>query len=195
MTSPNHSENSVPIATDSIDTIAIDSATTGTLAELSTALNELQPLASRIANLKKEALEKEAIVLKAILEKIAPLVPLLSDDCEHHYRREVVILAREERVQLEEGLSFFSEHKLILYENGLLARTNRYGEWSEGSRLGWENTDEVVLTPEAAIIIFGLTAISKGLIKALGEASSMAILKEKLEGDLVALTKTLEALR
>ena len=195
MAAPNQSENALLIATDSINTIASDSATANTLSELSTALAELQPLATKIADLKKQTLEREAAVLKAILEKVTPLVPLLSDDCEHHYRREVVILAIEERVQLEEGLSFFSEHRLILYENGLLVRTHRYGESSEGLHPGWENTDEVVLTPEAAIIIFGLTAISKGLIKALGEASSMAILKEKLEGDLVALTKTLEALR
>ncbi len=122
-------------------------------------------------------------------------MPLLSEDCEQHYRREIIILAREERIQLEGSLGFFSEYKLILYENGLLVRAHRYGEWSEGLHLGWENTDVVVLTSEAAIIIFGFTAISKGLIKVLGEASSMAILKEKLEGDLVALTKALEALR
>ena len=187
MAAPNHSENSVLISTDSV--------TTGILSELSTALDELQPLASKIADLKKETLEREATVLKAILEKITPLVPLLSEDCEQHYRCEIVILASEERIQLEVGLGFFSEHKLILYENGLLARTNHYGEWSKGLHLGWENTDEVVLTPEAAIITFGFTAISKGLIKVLGEASSMAILKEKLEGDLAALTKAMETLR
>jgi len=201
MAAPNHSENALLIATDSINAIATDpattsnSATTGTLSELTTSLDELQLLASKIADLKKETLEREAAVLKSILAKLAPLVPLLSDDCEHHYRCEIVILAREERVQLEDGLGFFSEHRLILYENGLLVRTHRYGELSEGPRFGWENTDEVVLTPEAAIIAFGLTAISKGLMKVLGEASSMAILKEKLEGDLVALTKALEALR
>ena len=187
MPTPNHSENAV--------LIAIDSVTTGTLSELSTTLDELQPLASKIADLKKETLEKEAAVLKAILEMATSLVPLLSEDCEQHYRREIVILNREERVQLEEGLGFFSEHKLILYENGLLARTHCYGEWSEGSRLGWENTDEDVLTPEAAITAFGFTAISKGLIKVLDEASSMVILKEKLEGDLAALTKALEVLQ
>ncbi|MGA9099016.1 MAG: hypothetical protein WB392_08815 [Methanotrichaceae archaeon] len=41
----------------------------------------------------------------------------------------------------------------------------------------------------------GFAAISKGLIKVIGEASSMVILKEKLEGDLAALTKALEALQ
>ena len=120
MPAPNHSENAVLIAT--------DSATTGMLSELSTTLAELQPLASKIADLKKETLEKECLILKAILEKLTPLVPLLSEDYEQYYRREIVILTREERVQLEDGLGFFSEHRLILYENGLLVRTHRYGQ-------------------------------------------------------------------
>ena len=186
MPAPNHPGNAVLAAT--------DSATTGMLSELSTALDELHPLASKISDLKKQTLEREAAILKAILEKATPMVPLLSEDCEQCYRREIVILTREERVQLAESSGFFSEHRLILYENGLLARTHRYGQSSEGSRFGWENTDEDVLTPEAAIIIFGFTAISKGLIKALGEASLMVILKEELECDLAALTKALEAL-
>ncbi|MGA9099766.1 MAG: hypothetical protein WB392_12640 [Methanotrichaceae archaeon] len=186
MTSPNHSENAVLIATDSV--------TTSMLSELSTALEELQLLASKITDLKKETLEREAAVLEEILEKITPLVPLLSEDCEQHYRREIVILTREERVQLKEGLGFFSEYKLILYENGLLVRTHRYGGWAEGPRLGWENTDEDVLAPQAAITAFGLTAISEGLIKVLGAASSMVILKEELERRLAALTKALGAL-
>ena len=96
---------------------------------------------------------------------------------------------------MKEGLGFFSEYKLILYENGILAKTHRYGEWSESLHLGWENTDEVVLTSEVAIITFGFAAISKGLIKVLGEASSMAILKEKLEGRLAALTQAQEVLQ
>ncbi len=187
MAAPNHSENAVLIATDSV--------TTGTLSELSTTLEELQPLASKIADLKKETLERETAVLTAILGKVAPLVPLLSEDCEQHYRREIVILAREERVQLEESFGFFSEYRLILYENGLLARTHRYGEWSEGQHPGWENTDGDVLTPEAAILAFGFTAISNGLIKALDEASPMVILKEELEGRIAALTQALEAMR
>ncbi|MGA9097523.1 MAG: hypothetical protein WB392_01165 [Methanotrichaceae archaeon] len=187
MVTPNHSENAVLIATDSV--------TTGMLSELSTTLDELQPVVSKIIYLKKETLKKEAAVLKAILEKLTPLVPLLSEDYEPVYRRVIVILTREEKIRLEDGLSFFSEYRLILYENGLLVKTHRYGQSMEGLHLGWENTDDDVLTPEAAIIIFGFEAISKGLIKALGEASSMAILKEKLECDLEALTKALYTLQ
>lgn len=186
MAAPNLAENVMLIATDPV--------TTGMLSGLSTALDELQPKAAKIADLKRDTLEKEAAVLKAILEKVTPLVPLLSKDCEQCYRREIVILTREERIQYEKDLGFFSEYKLILYENGLLVRMHRYGEWSEGPRPGWENIDEDELAPEAAITAFGLTAISEGLIKALGKASSIVILKEKLEGRLSALTKALEAL-
>ncbi len=191
MPSPNNPESAVPLA--------IDPATTSILSELTTSLAELQPLAPKIADLKNETLEKEAAILKAILEKLTHLVPLLSEDCEQCYRREIVILTDEERVQLDD-FGFFSEHRLILYENGLLVRTHRYGQSMdhgqsmEASHVGWENTDEDVLTPEAAIIAFGFTAISQGLTKALEEASSMAALKEMLEEDVAALTKALEAL-
>jgi hypothetical protein len=185
MAAPNLSENVL---------IAPDPVTTGMLSDLSTALDELTPLATRIAGLKKETLDREAAVLKAILVKVTPLVPLLSRDCEQYYRREIVILTREGRVQLEKGYGFFSEYRLILYENGLLVRAHRYGEYSEGLHPGWENSDEDVLTPQAAIMAFGLTAISGGLIKVLGEASSVVILKEKLESKLTILTKALEAL-
>jgi len=187
MSAPNCSEGVVLIATDPV--------TAGMLSDLSTALNEIQPLAARIADLKKETLDREATVLKAILEKVTLLVPLLSKDCNQYYRREIVILTQEERVQLEKGYGFFSEYRLILYENGLLVRAHRYGECSEGLHLGWGNEDEDVLTPQAAIAAFGLVAISGGLMKVLGEASSMVVLKEGLEGRLAALTGALEALR
>ena len=186
MPSPNNPESAAPLA--------IDPATTSMLSELTTSLAELQPLASRIADLKKQTLEKEAFIMKAILEKLTPLVPLLSEDYEQCYRREIVILSREERVQLDD-IGFFSEHRLILYENGLLVRTHRYGQLSEGLHLGWENIDEDVLTPEAAITAFGFTAISKGLLKVLGEASSMVALKEELECEAAAFAKVLEVLQ
>ncbi len=184
----------VPNLSENLSLVATDSVTTDMLSDLNTALDELMPLAARIADLKKETLDREAAVLKAILEKITPLVPLLSTDCEQYYRREIVILTQEERVQLDKNSGFFSEYRLILYENGMLVRAHRYGEFSEGLRLGWENEDEDAITPQAAIAAFGLAAISGGLMKVLGEASSMVILKERLEGRLAALTKALEAL-
>ena len=187
MSATNLSENAVLVAT---NPVAI-----GMLSGLNTALDELQPLALRIADLKKETLDREASVLKTILEKVTPLVPPLSDDYEQCYRREIVILTRAERVQLEKGFGFLSEYRLILYENGLLIRMHRYGDCSEGLHLGWENEDEDVITPHAAITAFGLTAISEGLIRVLNNAPSIVILKEELEGRLAALTRILDALQ
>lgn len=54
-----------------------------------------------------------------------PIVPLLSKGFERYYRSEIVILTREERIPLEEGSGFFSEHKLIFYENGVLVKAPR----------------------------------------------------------------------
>jgi len=164
------------------------------LTELNTALDEFGLRAAQISSLKNEILAREAVVLKAILEKVTPLVPLLSRDYELYYRRELVILAREERVQLEKISFFYNEHRLILYESGQLVRRHRYGEWSESSRPAWEITEEDELTPQAAIISFGLDAIAEGLIKAFKEAPQVIILKEDLERRLTALTRILGAL-
>ncbi len=165
------------------------------LTELSTALDDLGSLAARVSKLKREVLAGEAEVLKAILEELVPLVPLLSKNYESCYRRELVILAKVERVQLEKTSGFYSEYKLVLYENGLLVRRHRFGEWSEGPRPGWEMTEEDELTPQAAITASSLSAIADGLIKVLSEASSMVILKDELEARHAALTEVLEALR
>jgi hypothetical protein len=170
------------------------SAPQNPLEGLSTALDDFGSLASKIAVLKAEVLAQEAEVLQAILEKVTPLVPLLSRDYEAYYRRELVILTNENRVQLEKDADFYSEHKLVLYENGLLSKIHRYGEWSEGPRPAWELTEEEEQTPQAAITAFGLAAIADGLTKALLKMPSILILNEELEGRLASLAKVLEAL-
>jgi len=166
------------------------------LADLSTALDEFGSLAAKISELKAQALVREAEVLKVILEKVTPLVPLLSKNYEACYRRKLVILAKEERVQIEMNAGFYSEHKLILYENGLLVKAHRYGEWSEeGQCPAWELTEEEELTPQAAIVAFGLSAIADGLRKMIAEMQSVRVLKEEMEAKLVDLNKVLEGTR
>jgi len=158
-------------------------------------LTNFGSLAAKISELKTEALSREAEGLKAILEKVVPLVPLLSKNYGACYRRELVILTKEERVQIEKSAGFYSEHKLVLYENGLLVKIHRYGEWSEEAQCpGWELTEEEEQTPQAAIVAFGLSAIADGLKKMLAGVPSALVLKEELEARLVALTKVLEAL-
>ncbi len=128
-----------------------NTASQNPLADLSTALDDFASLAAKISELKAEALAREAEVLKAILEKVVPLVPLLGENYEACYRRELVILTKEERVQLEKNAGFYSEHKLILYENGLLVKARRFGQWSEGAQhTAWELTEEEELTPQMA---------------------------------------------
>lgn len=166
----------------------------GDLADLCAALGDFESLTIQISGLKTETQEKEAEVLKAILDRVTPLVPVLSRDFESYYRRELVILAEREEVRFEKNTEFYSEYKLVLYENGLLERIHRYGEFSEGPRPGWELTNEEEFTPLAAIIAFGLPAIAEGLIKAFEWANSSVILKEELEARLKTLVKVLEAL-
>ncbi len=165
------------------------------LTELNAVLGDFEPLASKVAELKKETLESEAQVLTAILERITPLVPVLSKDCEFYYRREIVLITDTKQVLLEQDAYFYSESKLILYENGSLVRMHRYGEFTGGHRPGWELIDEHSLTALAAVEAFGLNAIATRLVRMLKDASEMVVLREELEARLMALAKVLEVLR
>ncbi len=165
------------------------------LTELNAVLGDFEPLAAKVAELEKETLEREAQVLTAVLERITPLVPILSKDYEIYYRREIVIIADTKQVPLEQNAYFYSENKLILYENGSLVRMHRYGEFTGGHRPGWELIDEHPLTALAAVGAFGLNAIAARLVRMLKDASEIVIREEELEARLVALAKVLEALR
>ncbi len=165
------------------------------LTELTVVLDDFEPLAAKVAQLKKETLESEAQVLTAILERMTPLVPALSKDYEPCYRREIVIITDIKQVPLEQDAYFYTENKLILYENGSLVWMHRYGEFIGSCRPGWELIDEHLLTALAAVEAFGLNAIAAALVRMLKDASEMVILKEELEARLVALARVLEALR
>lgn len=190
MSASNHSTGDGPSVADLGDQAACPFP----LAELNSKLDEFGLLATQVSRLKNETLEREAVVLKAILDKVTPLVPLLSRDYGLYCRRELVILTKEERVQFEKISSIYNEHRLILYESGQLVRTHRYGEWSDSLQPSWEITEEDELTPQAAIISFGLDAIVQGLIKAFKEAHQVIILKEDLERRLTALARMQGAL-
>jgi len=169
----------------------------GELADLCTALGDVELLAECITNLKKETLEKEAAVLRAILDRITPLVPVLSKEYEAFYRPMVVILTKKDEVPFpsERTTYFFSEQKLILYDNGHLIKAHRFGEFCEGPRPGWELTEEAEMSAEEAIKAFGLPAIAEGIIAVFEWAHSAVILMDELEGKLAALSGALEALK
>ncbi len=165
------------------------------LAELNAVLADFEPLAAKVTELKKETLKKEAQVLAAILERVTPLVPILSKDYELYYRHEIVIITNITQVPLEQNAYFYSENKLILYENGSLVRMHRYGEFAGGHRPGWELIEEHSLTASSAAEVFGLNAIAAGIVRVLKEASEIIILTEELEARLMELTKVLEVLQ
>jgi hypothetical protein len=168
-----------------------------TIANLCAALGDFEGLAGQISDLKAETLQKEAGALKAILERIAPLVPILSKKYEAFYRPVLVILTLRDEIPLprSEGAYFFSEHRLTFYEDKSLVRTHRFGQWTGMQLPGWELSEEDELTTECAVRAFGLPAIAEGLINIFREAHQTTILKEELEGRLAALTAMLEVLQ
>lgn len=167
------------------------------LVSLCTTLGDVELLAGCITDLKKDTLEKEAAVLRVILGRITPLVPVLSKEYEAFYRPMVVILTKKDEVPFptERTTYFFSEQKLILYDNGHLIKAHRFGEFCEGPRPGWELTEEAEMSAEEAIKAFGLPAIAEGIIDVFEWAHSAVILMDELEGKLAALSGVLEALR
>lgn len=167
------------------------------LVSLCAALGDVELLAGCITNLKKETLEKEAAVLRAILDRITPLVPVLSKEYEVFYRPIVVILTKKDEVPFptERTTYFFSEQKLILYDNGHLIKAHRFGEFCEGPRPGWELTKEAEMSAEEAIKAFGLPAIADGITALFEWAHSTVILMDELEGKLAALSSILETLK
>lgn len=163
------------------------------LAELNSALDELSPLPKKIAVLKNETLAREAEALGLILQKVAPLIPLL-DDSEPYYRKSITILNRSERVPLDDDRSFCSEVNLIFYEDGRLTKSLRFCEtWTKG--FGWEHQEEEELDCASAISLYGLDAIASGLARALKELPSIRIMHQDLEERLEAVTKIQEAFR
>lgn len=136
---------------------------------------------------------KRAEALGRILQKAALFIPLL-DDSEPYYRKSITIFNKSERIPFEDGRSFCSEVKLILYEDGRLTKSLRFCEtWTKG--FGLEHQEEEELDCVSAISLYGLDAIASGLARALRELPSIKILHQDLEERLESITKILEALR
>jgi hypothetical protein len=171
--------------------------TQGELADLCAALGDVERLAGQVTSLKKETLEKEAAVLKEILDRITPLVPILSQEYEAFCRPMVVVLTKKDEVPfpIVKNTYVFSEQKLLLYDNGHLVKSHRFGEFCEGPRPGWEMTEEAGMTAEAAIKAYGLPAIAEGIMTVFEWTRSAIVLKEELVGKLAALSSVLEAFR
>lgn len=164
------------------------------LEAINRALDDLTPLASSIDELKQGLLDKESEILKVILQKITPLIPLFDEGSENYHRGELIILEKNQCVEFEEESAFYSDHILILYENGALIDKHCYGEKSS-TRVGWEIVDDIKQTPMAAITAYGLDDIVEGLAKILDGVRSIYVLKSDMEERITALMNLLEALQ
>jgi hypothetical protein len=163
--------------------------------DLNMLLSDTEALVSKAMELKEQAAEKEAVILREVLKRITPLVSILSRDYEPYYRRSVVILVNARRTQIGQSGCFFDETELILYETGSMVRSRRYGQESEDPHHpGWELREQLELTPGLAVRLFGLDSITEGLIRLLNDARERIVLKE-LEGRVKELAKVLEGLR
>ncbi len=163
------------------------------LAKVNAALEDLSPLPAKIALQRKETLQREAAALEAILQKIAPFVPLL-DDCEPNFRKSITIFSKSERVPLDDDRSFSSDLRLVLYEDGRLTRARRFRETCTMG-FGWEQEEEEELDCAAAVALYGLEAIASGLAGALEELPAVRTVHQDLEERLSEMAKILEALQ
>lgn len=161
-------------------------------ANVNVVLDGLESLAARMTDLKNETLEKETAVLEAIIKRVTPLIPLLSKNQGNSCRCRIIIAHDRIDAPLDGGAYFYSESDLILYENGQLVRTHRYGDFRVSPGQGWEIFDEYPLDASTAIEAIGLDAIVTGIINALEEASETIILPIEVEARLIALSKILE---
>ena len=175
--------------------MASSSLSLPTPANVVVVLDGLDALASRVTDLKKETLEKETAVLEAIIKRVVPLIPLLSKTQVYSCRCRITIAHDRTDAPLDGGAYFYSESDLILYENGQLVRTHRYGDFRVSPGQSWEIFDEYPLDAAAVVEAFGLDAVAAGMGKALEEASEMIILSPEAETRLNALSKILEDLK
>jgi hypothetical protein len=167
------------------------------IANLCTDLGDFEDLAGQISGLKADTLEKEVQILSEIITRITPLLVIIGRTGESYYRRDLIILNKQEVIPQFVGRSsrFFSVHQLVLYETGALFDLHHFGEITgDEVRPGWQLDEETELSAEAAVSYFGLPAIAEGLIKIFQGAHETTILKSELEDRLAVLVKVLEAL-
>jgi hypothetical protein len=158
-------------------------------------LDDLDALAARVTDLKKETLEKETAVLEAIIKRVTPLIPLLNNPQVYSCRCRIVIAHDRIEAPLDGGAYFYSENDIILYENGQLVRTHRYGDFRVSHGQSWEFFDEYPLDVSSAVEAIGLDVVVASIIKVFEEAAETIILPQEVEARLVALSKILEDLR
>lgn len=161
------------------------------LGELITKLDEIHPLAAKVAELKGSTIEQETAALEKILDRIKPILAVTTHSIqtsyhtsgqqfskehrEYHAQKGVVLINQfeQERTDGDTRGDYFG-WKLILWQDGTIGTLERAGDWCrwQGEGSGWSITEEETLTTEEAVRRYGLKAIMEGLASELEEASN-----------------------
>jgi hypothetical protein len=163
---------------------------TDALNELVSKLDEIQPLAAKVAELKDITLEQEAASLIRILEKIKPLLGVASHHIqvgyhtsgeqsskEHdqwHSQKGLILIDRFEQENTDRDTrGDYVGWQLVLLSDGNLKVLKRSGDWSrwQGESSCWQVQKEEDLSPEEAVRRYGLKEIVEGLVSEIKESS------------------------
>jgi hypothetical protein len=167
--------------------------------ELIGKLDEIGPLAGKVAELKGNTIEQEAEALVKILERIKPMLEAIAYKTPNGYYSSGQQFHKEKNSYFDErGLVLIDEFKeectdrdtrgdftgrrLVLFQDGRLMAFERRGDWSrwQGESSNWQAEDEEDLSPQEAVRRYGLKRIVEGLANEIKESSEG--LQKKLAG-------------
>jgi hypothetical protein len=170
---------------------------TDQLSELIAGLDEIAPLAAKVGELRNLTVAEETEALEKILEKVKPILPVISYKIKSGYYSSgqqfhsptysyfsdsglVLIDEFSEVCTDRDTRGDFAGWQLALLRDGRLMAYERQGDWSrwQGESSQWSADEEEDITPETAIRRYGLKTIVDGLADELKDASER--LTEKL---------------
>jgi len=163
---------------------------TEALEELSAKLAEIAPLAERVGELKNATLEQESEALAMLIERIKPILPVVSSriQCSYfhsgqqfheekttnHAMPGIELISTFKQINTDRDTrGEYGGSRLLLFQDGTLQWERRAGEWSrwQGESSGWRTEEETAFAPARAVAKYGLAAIVRGLGEELAEAS------------------------
>lgn len=183
--------------------------------ELVAKLDEIQPLAAKVAELKGSTIEQESEALAKILERIKPLLGVTAHQIQVGYHTSGQQFSKEHTQYHDlKGLILINEFgrectdrdtrgdylgwQLVLFADGGLKTLERSGEFShwQGESSGWGIQEEEDLTPQDAVRRYGLKRIVEGLASEIKEASESLQKKQAgYEARLAAIAKVKEVMQ
>ena len=161
------------------------------VSELVAKLNQIAPLATKVAELKSSTIEQETAALESIIERIKPLLAVAShqiknnyytsgqqfskEHVEYHTKKGLLILNNfEQECTDRDTRGDYLGWQLILFADGTFGTQERAGDWSrwQGESSGWHITEEETLTPGQAVQRYGLKDIMAGIADEIKESTT-----------------------